>query len=298
MGTGTSSKTEDEEDVRNRLNSGDFQKISPPSSPSIIAKFDEMSYSGILVEKPETPAALSSSAGASFAADLTTPPISNRSKSRKSTASSTVSSTASSSFAKDQPRRIVKATPPRPSSEVVESLESQKKKDDDVDSPAHVLHAHASPIGVNAATELLEESIEKNASKKKSLERVTSKQKSDREKLLQEKRRRQQPIPNDDAVQANPFSRFLKAFSVDANPTHKRKESIDANDPNKRLKFGFLDTNPTSANHSSNENDNDEVEKSDNVPFYHSTPWIAAASVATVAILVMAIVRGGSKKKY
>ena len=289
MGTGTSSKKEDEEDIRNRLNSGDFQKISPPSSPSIIAKVDEMSYSGILVEKPETPAAPAAMTGASFAADLTTPPISNRSKSRKGTASS--------SFAKDQPRRIVKATPPPSSSEVVDSLEIKKNKDDDVVSPAHALHALSSPIGANAATELLEESIEKNASKKKTLGRVTSKQKSDREKLLQEKRRRQQPIRNDDAVQANPFSKFLKAFSVDANPTHKRKENIDANDPNKRLKFGFLDTHPTSANHNVDEDD-DEAEKSDEIPFYHSAPWIAAASIATVAILVMAIVRGGSKKKY
>ena len=288
MGTGSSSKTENEEDVRNRLNSGDFQKISPPSSPS---KFDEMSYSGILVEKPATPSAAAATAtptasamsGASFAADLTTPPISNRSKGRK---------TATFSSSSQQPRRIVKATPPPSSSEVVSI--APRKDDDDNDAPAHVLHAHASPIGANAAKGLLEESIEKNASKKKSLERTTNKQKSDREKLLQEKRRRKQPPKNE--IKANPFSRFLKAFSVDANPTHKRKESIDdTHEDNKRLKFGFLgDTNPVSA--SSNDEADDEPDNADEIPFYHSAPWLAAVSVATVAILVMTMVRG--KKKY
>ncbi len=295
MGTGTSSKTNDEEDVRNRLNSGDFQKISPPSSPFIQAKFDEMSYSGILVEKPETPAAAASApsmSGASFVADLTTPPISNRSKGRKTAAFSS-----SSSSLKDQPRRIVKATPPPRSSEVVETT-IQRKDDEDIDSPAHLLHAHASPIGANAAKGLLEESMEKNSSKKKSLERTTNKQKSDREKLLQEKRRRQQPLSN--KIQANPFSRFLKAFSVDANPTHKRKESIDdTNDPNKRLKFGFLGdtttTKPAASASGDNDDDDDEPDNKDEIPFYHSAPWLAAVSVATVAILVMAMVRGKKK---
>merc|ERR1711959_74193 len=120
--------------------------------------------------------------------------------------------------------RIVKATPP---SKTV--VEMDVKRKDDPESPA-VLHspALASPIGANAATEMLEESIEKNGSKNKRMERVTNKQKSDRERLLQEKRRRQQPSSdNKPKVQANPFSRFLSAFSVDANPTHKRKESND-----------------------------------------------------------------------
>jgi len=65
MGTGSSSKGDEQDndhDVRNRLDSGDFQKVSPPSSPTFntnvninanMAKVDEMSYSGILVEKPD-----------------------------------------------------------------------------------------------------------------------------------------------------------------------------------------------------------------------------------------------------
>jgi hypothetical protein len=306
MGTGTSSKTT-EEDVRNRLNSGDFQKISPPSSPSIDAKKDEyeMSYSGILVEKPgsETPVAPSDSTSAatsaSFAADLSTPPISNKSKSR-------TNAKAAAAASKEHPRRIVKATPP-PSSKVAADADdsrNEKDKDNDAESPAvHHPPSLASPIGANAATEMLEESIEKNDSKNKRMERVTNKQKSDRERLLQEKRRRQQPGSDDKhQVQANPFSRFLSAFSVDTNPTHKRKESNDAGDPNKRLKFGFPDSaakadesiasgeqNPSTAGSSSEDGGEDAL------PFFRS-PWFAAVSVATVAVLVLAIVRGSKNK--
>ena len=61
------------------------------------------------------------------------------------------------------------------------------------------------------------------------------------------------------------------------------------------MKFGFLgDTNPVSA--SSNDEADDEPDNADKIPFYHSAPWLAAVSVATVAILVMTMVRG--KKKY
>ena len=292
MGTGSSSKTNDEDDVRNRLNSGDFQKISPPSSPSIIeaAKNDEMSYSGILVEKPgtekETPKAASAKASL-FTTDLSTPPASNRSNNKHNNRNKVAA-------AKEQPRRIVKATPPPSSAAVVAAAPFEQDKDNDADSPSAVLHSHASPIGANAATELLEESIEKNASKNKRLERVTNKQKSDREKLLQEKRRRQQPSNNE--AQANPFSRFLKAFSVHANPTHKRKEKsqADADDPNKRLKYGFDEETTKPLDSEENESNESETEKEEAPSNYSS--WIAAASFATIAVLVVAILRGSKKK--
>lgn len=292
MGTGSS--TTDEDDVRNRLNSGDFQKISPPTSPSIQSKIDEMSYSGILVEKPgaEIPtnaaSAASAAIGASFAADLTTPPVSNRSKGKSKTT-------------KDQQRRIVKATPPTASSSQVVFDNSNDK---DVDSVAvhHHSPALASPLGANAVTEMLEESIEKNAPKNKLMERVSNKQKSDREKLLLEKRRSKKPSGDKPQAQVNPFSRFLKAFSVDANPTHKRKESMDAvaEDPNKRLKFGF----DGSGGSISDDDDDDKTqaatssqaeESKENSPMSDYSSWITAASVATIAILVVAIVRGKKK---
>ncbi len=289
MGTGSS--TTDEDDVRNRLNSGDFQKISPPSSPSIQAKIDEMSYSGILVEKPgtETPTASAASSsvamGASFAADLTTPPVSNRSKGRSKTT-------------KDQPRRIVKATPPPSSSSQVfvdNGNRNNDYNDKDVDSPAVYHHspALASPLGANAVTEMLEESIEKNAPKNKLMERVTNKQKSDREKLLQEKRRSKKTSGGKPQAQANPFSRFLKAFSVDANPTHKRKESMDiSEDPNKRLKFGFDGSGGISDKREAAASR--ETEETSPPPSDYSS-WVAVASVATIAVLVFAIVRGKKK---
>lgn len=325
MGTGSSSKSTDT-DVRNRLNSGDFQKVSPPSSPSLdttpsldIDSYlshietmtkadttkDEMSSSGILVEKPgdesaspvtaavTSPTATSAAMSASFAADLTTPPMSNRSKSR------TKASSHSTSNAKDQPRRIIKATPPSKA-----AVGSDNGNDNDSESPAvHQPSTLASPIGANAASEMLEESIEKNDSKGKRLERVNNKQKSDRDKLLQEKRRRQTPGSDQKPkVQANPFSRFLSAFSVDAKSKNKRKESnadADSGDPNKRLKYGFNDSggssdNPEPGHAGSGVNDSDE-EDAGTSPSSFST-WIAAASVATIAVLVFAIVRGSKKK--
>lgn len=287
MGTGSSSKNINEEDVRNRLNSGDFQKVSPPSSPSIEAKKDEMSYSGILVEKPEVPmspaATTTSTMSASFAADLKTPPVSNRSKNRTKSVATT---------SNEQPRRIVKATPP--SAKVVASMDDNRNDDESEDLGGHQAPALASPIGAKAASEMLEESIEKNDPKNKLLERVTNKQKNDREKLLQEKRRQQPGNDSKPKVEANPFSRFLSAFSVDANPTHKRKESIDAGgDPNnKRLKYGF---NDASSNTKSETSSSDETENEDDTgPNFSS--WIPAAAVATLAVLVFAIVRGSKKK--
>jgi len=287
MGTGSSSKSTEQE-VRDRLTSDDFHKVSPPSSPSIDVKVDEMSYSGILVEKPGTefPAAAptppSASISGSFAADLSTPPVSNRSKGRTKAA-----------FSKEQPRRIVKATPPPKA-----VVETSVKQSDDPESPAvhhHSIPALASPIGANAATEMLEESIEKNDSKNKRMERVTNKQKSDREKLLQEKRRRQQPSSGGKPkVQANPFSRFLSAFSVDANPTHKRKEINDGGDPNKRLKFGF--TNVASGDKDPEAGESSETEDSEDIFSLPLSPWIAAASLATVTVLVLTILRGSKKK--
>lgn len=313
MGTGTSSKTT-EDDVRNRLNSGDFQKVSPPSSPSITINAsptdeNDMSYSGILVEKPGASTSASSASkatmSASFAADLSTPPVSNKSKSR-----TTITKAAA---AQEQPRRIVKATPP---SKVAANAETDgKENNNDAESPA--VHHHppslASPIGANAATEMLEESIEKNHSKNKRMERVTNKQKSDREKLLQEKRRQKGGSSNADnkKVQANPFSRFLSAFSVDTNPTHKRKESNDAGDPtNKRLKFGYpasaakADSGKSGAASEQDQTDPSstagsedvDVDKEDNAPPFYQCPWFAAASAAAVAVLVFAIVRGSKKK--
>jgi len=291
MGTGSSSKGIEEDDVRERLNSSDFEKISPQtspqSSPPTKQPVDEMAYSGILVEKPSdefstiSPTkAMDMLNAASFENDLTTPPVSNRTKNRK----------------KDQPkpeatRRIVKATPP-PKGSVGSKLDFSEPSTDAKSPEISNSKELASPIGANAANDILEESIEKNNPKKKNLDRVTNKQKSDREKLLQEKRRNQQPNAN--KVQANPFSRFLSAFRVAANPTHKRKESVDgdsSNDPNKRLKFGYDSAADTP--------DCPIDEANDDSPSTSSvlqTHMIAAAAAATVAAIAFVIVRGMKRK--
>merc|ERR1712226_1191930 len=85
----------------------------------------------------------------------------------------------------------------------------------------------ATKVGLSSPSGLLEESLE--TSKSKRLERVTSKQKNDREKLLQEKRRQNNSNEQKkEQPQANPMSKFKSMFRVDSlNPKHKRKESSD-----------------------------------------------------------------------
>lgn len=326
MGTGSSSKSsEQDNDVRDRLDSGDFQKVSPPSSPTFnaIMTVDEMSYSGILVENPDDSnsseqqqqkgnSAVPSSEGATFAADLTTPPSSNRSKSRNKTNNNHNNNTVDQ---QSQPRRIVKATPP---SKAVATAAEDNEASEASASVHHTAAPLSSPIGnnANAAKELLEESIEKNDPKTKTRERVTNRQKNDRERLFQEKRKQKNGTNEKPKVEANPFSRFLSAFSVNANPKHKRKEQSSTDAENKRLKYGFQDTsgNGNAAPIAAADKDSESSSKTDEAdtapvvessstkeeeaapPSLFSPSWIAAASVATVAILLFAIVKGSKKK--
>lgn len=288
---GNSNKGEqhnDNDSVRDRINSGDFQKISPPSSPSINMKKDDMSNSGIMVENPNDTSTITTittpilAATATFAADLSTPPMSNKTKSKMKVGNNTQNNIS---------RRIVKATPPSSSRPVADDDNSNSKNEDKIDQSKSggVLGNHhvptaatvlSSPKGANAANELLEESIE--ISKNKRMERATNKQKNDREKLLQEKRRQQcdgnREQHQKDQPKANPFSRFLHVFSMEApNPKHKRKDStaddfdlanstrgngngngdpqhVGSGDANKRLKYAFNDTRNTNIN--GNDNDN------------------------------------------
>jgi hypothetical protein len=342
---GEQSQEDDNNDdnVRDRLNSSEFQKISPPSSPTFInnmKKDNEMSYSGILVENPDnitttstTPKAAAAAAGtaSTFAADLSTPPISNKTKSKTNKASSISNSSSSN-------RRIVKATPP-PSSQAV----ADENNNDITDAGGVLWTEHVQNVptkGANAASDLLEESLE--TSKNKRMERVTNKQKNDREKLLQEKRRvaggatsTEHKKDNKNQPKANPFSKFLSAFSTEApNPKHKRKDSTDdvdihtnknnnngngngngkgdvCSDANKRLKFGFNDTRNTKSENDDDaavvaaakkkvsddddkKNGNDENEKVDEEERFTIPSW-AIAAAATVAIVIFAVVRGSKR---
>jgi len=342
---GNSNKVEQHNDsVRDRLNSGDFQKISPPSSPNISMKKDDMSNSGIMVENPNNTTTTTpiSATAATFAADLSTPPMSNKTKSKMKVGNNTQNSIS---------RRIVKATPPSSSSSrpVTDDDNTNSKSKDNVDESkiGGVLGTHhvptaatvlSSPKGANAANELLEESIE--ISKNKRMERATNKQKNDRERLLQEKRRQQcdgnREQQQKDQPKANPFSRFLRAFSLEApNPKHKRKDSTDdcdlakstsgngngngngdpqhvgSGDANKRLKYAFNDTRNINGNDtnvpvkklaedgssSSNEEDGNEKERSSNYTLFPS--WATATAVlvaASVVIVVIGVVRGSKRK--
>lgn len=200
--------------------SSEFQNVSHPSSPENIPgatkkiEDDIMSYSGILVEKPGvmTENEKDSSNSSAFAAVVSksakeaTPVAPNR-------------------------RRIIKATPPSAKSSNATASSSSSsssggKNGGEVDdeNTSHKQHLPA-VLSPKASTELLEDSMEQARNKR--LEALAREQKSKRDKLLEERRKMaSSDDPNQkkkETSQPNPFSKFLRAFSVEpVFPHHKR----------------------------------------------------------------------------
>ncbi|KAG7374790.1 hypothetical protein IV203_013885 [Nitzschia inconspicua] len=265
----------------------DFEDISHPSSPetnnslekkqqktdnavTVGNNSDEMSYSGILVEKTgsmmimsdhTTNVTVSSTNTSAFSAPPTTgTPKSGDNSDNINTTSSTV---------KPNPnrRRIIKATPP-PSAAATTVLAANKvvkDADDDDDSIVHHGGKQHLPavLSSKASSELLQESIEQSKSKR--LEKLSRDQKSKREKLLDAKRRglktgsdngnsNEEESSKKKKPQPNPFSRFLRVFSVEPEyPHHKRayeeseidREVVDTVDTNKTVTATATTTTPT-----------------------------------------------------
>ena len=119
-------------------------------------------------------------------------------------------------------RRIIKATAPPPSSastSVTASISSAESGDD---SSEHHSSSHQNTTIISKSNDeaLLKESIEQGRAKR--MQRLAADQKTKREK--QQKQRREKPQLIE--AKANPFSKFLSAFSVEAKfPSHKRAHS-------------------------------------------------------------------------
>mmetsp|Transcript_19366 Transcript_19366/g.46801 ORF Transcript_19366/g.46801 Transcript_19366/m.46801 type:complete len:361 (-) Transcript_19366:646-1728(-) len=150
-------------------------------------------------------------------------------------------------------RRIVKAALKSPTTTTAATAAStgfQSIQDNDADDQQHQQHGHHLPpvMSPSASSEMLGESLDK--SKTKMLDSTRKHQKTSRDKAIEEKRRKNKTGGGGagggdvkSKPQANPFSRFLSAFSVDAaRPDHKRPYEIGSSDDE-------LDESSTSGHH-------------------------------------------------
>jgi hypothetical protein len=202
--------------------SSEWNRVSPPSSPGNpvansnvnFISIEDLGQSGVLVGKTGNTMAKT---------DMNTPVVGLTS------AFTSPQGTSSHGGVNPNRRRIIKATPPPPVGVVATPV---KEKDVPEDSPPHKQHLPA-VLSPKASTELLEESIEQ--SKTKRLEQLSREQKSKRDKKLEERRKMGKSgsagdPPKKDTPQANPFSKFLKIFSVDREEAKYHKRPYEEGD--------------------------------------------------------------------
>mmetsp|Transcript_6859 Transcript_6859/g.10567 ORF Transcript_6859/g.10567 Transcript_6859/m.10567 type:complete len:284 (+) Transcript_6859:278-1129(+) len=204
----------------------------------------------------------------------------------------------------EKPRRIVKATHPEggataaattpsPEQQQKQHQQQQPKDDNDNDTDHHHHHDNAgASIGISTDEELLQDSIEQHRTER--MRQLARKQKTDRQHVTEERRKQTAPIPR---AQANPFSRFLSAFSVEPEfPNHKRKEYEDNNEED-----DDLDLPPKKKRHNDDEDDDDDEHggsgsKKSYFDLVASTEWkwiATATAVAAVAVMVAMKYRKG-----
>lgn len=216
-------KSLETKDVLNDDKFSEFESISHPSSPSNSFEktthntTDDMSYSGILVDNAGSIMMPEHTMVTGVKGSAFSPPSKSGTGNVKTNPSR---------------RRIIKATPPPPAAAMPKA--SKPAKDDDDQDIPHAGKQHLPAVlSPKASSELLQESLEQSKSKR--LEQLSREQRSKRDKLLDAKRRgaktgsdggdssddekaEKKPKP-----QPNPFSKFLRVFSVEPEyPHHKR----------------------------------------------------------------------------
>lgn len=220
----------------------DFQEVSLPSSsprgsPVHSHNSNDLSYSGVMVERPVVMALDGS--GMVEVAMPTPPALSGAAKAPGGGGGSSSSTGGShkkvgggggpkrgSSATEIANRRIVKATPP-PSGDVAAAAVAATPAGDDDDGEGRGSSTLSSPgaahkkqhlpavFSPKADSDLLEESIEHSRNRR--MEKLSREQKSKRDKAIDDKRRKvKPPATADPTPQPNPFSKFLSAFSVKA----------------------------------------------------------------------------------
>ena len=292
--------------------SSEWNRISPPSSPENLlanssnANFitiEDLSKSTVLVENPKN---------------------SNMAKteSMNSPVVGLTSAFTAPSQGSNNRRRIIKATPPSPAGATPTAATTPVKEIPEEEEHPHKQHLPA-VLSPKASTELLEESIEQSKNQRR--EKLSREQKSKRNQKLEERRKMGKSGSTDDlqqkkvTSQANPFSKFLKIFSVEAAfPQHKRpyeegevdrEEAKEADKAAGKAKDGRISplTSKRQKLDDSEHGENDDDDgggKSTIAKLIESAPeWVpvAAGAAAMAAIAVMVALRinaatGGSNK--
>jgi hypothetical protein len=158
-------------------------------------------------------------------------------------------------------RRIIKAMPPTPT--INTSVDS---KDGIMQSDEHH-HQDETVITPSNDNETLQDSIDQDRQKR--MQQLAADQKSKRSEKQAEGRSQ----PHKIEAKANPFSRFLSAFSVDTKyPNHKRTHDDEGSDEPPPKQPRTDDYNSTS--------DSQDF-------FKHNLPYIAAAAVASVVMMLV-----------
>jgi hypothetical protein len=192
----------------------------------------------------------------------------------------------------EKPRRIVKATPPTSTGGASGATttttttttapgdhhhpdDDQGDDDDDKHNASGTGGGADNSLGITTDEELLQDSIEQNRNKR--MQQLAQKQKSDRQHVTDERRKQSAPVPR---AQANPFSRFLSAFSVESQfPSHKRKDYHDEDDDLPPKKQGRTDGDE-------GDSGDDDHDKKKN---YLDWTWIATATAVAAVGFVLAM---------
>lgn len=194
-------------------------------------------------------------------------------------------------------RRIVKASKKtrdqRPSSPVIisSSTLSPSNESDGNEKQRHDLSVSALGKTQESDAQLLQESLD--AARQQRLLKLQSDQKNRRNKAIEDRRKHRKEASS---VQANPFSRFLKAFSVESEfPAHKRAHEVDGEDSD-------IDAKRPKLNNEEDDDSRPSVGKvlewlDDRLP--EGWGFMAAAAVTTcLAITVtLRLVRGPSRSR-
>lgn len=261
----------------------DFEAIDKPASPTfmtVTTNPNDLFNSGILVDLPQEDQAL---LGKRRIVKAVPTPAKN-SKASVSTLSTPARTTRPVILSS----RTIPDTPANPSGKAetvgITTSDIEFHSTDNL-VMAHLLSNHPS-LGQQSDDELLQESLAQD--KQQRLQKLQSEQKSKRNKAIEDRRKLPDGERRKNSAKANPFSRFLSAFSVEpAFPSHKRplEENLGggAVDDAKRPKLGtsFHEDDP----------EDDSMKRSammvmdwldDNIPGW---PWMVAAT-AMVGLLV------------
>ena len=190
-------------------------------------------------------------------------------------------------------RRIIKATPPTPTNETTAA--SSGAGAGGGPAPADIASSEETSnngnMGIPSDDEILQDSLDQSRSKR--MQKLQAKQKSNRQHVLDERRKgnyNKGITPKKPAPQANPFSRFLSAFSVESEfPQHKRKDFQDEEHDLLPAKKVRKDEGPDDSKKPTSLKEYLDFYVLDPILHPTSNPWKTAAVTAAAGLVIIAI---------